>query len=735
MKRAAFWWGVGSLTVSLAISGCDYTDPGTPAKARVPAEAVTARAEGQRAARTTLPAAGAEPVKQILFGDLHVHTTFSLDAFLFALPSQSGTGIHPPADACDFARFCSDLDFFSFNDHAEGLLQEQWQEIKKTTRLCNELAGPPENPDLVVFPGWEWTQLAEEPANYYGHKNVIFRDTEEERLPARPISSRDPQQPLIDGAFNTRGPLLGALLNPLNARPFLQFRSYLLALQGAALCPPGIDTRKLPLGCLEGAPEPATLFEKLGQWGFETLVIPHGTSWGIMVPALAKWDSQLNRRQHDPDKQTLIEVYSGHGNSEEYREWQPYNLVDGKALCPEPTQDYLPCCWRAGEIVRARCANPTALECEAQVEAARQQYIAAGLYGHKTIPDATPADWLDCGQCRDCFNPDFTTRPLATVQYALAVTNFDDPANLLRYRFGFISSSDNHRAQPGTGYKEQRKAYTDAQGPRTPRGRLAEALAPPPPTQGFGAWEFERQGSFFYTGGLVAVHGVGRDRQAVWEALKRKEVYGTSGARILLWVDLLNAPGGKRLPMGAEVRMQDNPRFEVRAVGALKQKPGCPPQTVATVPPQVIQNICLGECYNPTDERYVITRIEVVRIRPQIAPGETIAQLIDDPWQTLPCPGTPDGCVAAFEDSEFGSGGRDTLYYVRAIQEKTPMVNAGTLRCEYDAQGNCIKTRPCFSDYRTPPDDDCLAAAEERAWSSPIFVDYGGQGNAQQLPR
>ena len=63
------------------------------------------------------------------------------------------------------------------------------------------------------------------------------------------------------------------------------------------------------------------------------------------------------------------------------------------------------------------------------------------------------------------------------------------------------------------------------------------------------------------------------------------------------------------------------------------------------------------------------------------------------------------------------------------------MVNAGTLRCEYDAQGNCIKTRPCFSDYRTPPDDDCLAAAEERAWSSPIFVDYGGQGNAQQLPR
>ena len=173
------------------------------------------------------------------------------------------------------------------------------------------------------------------------------------------------------------------------------------------------------------------------------------------------------------------------------------------------------------------------------------------------------------------------------------------------------------------------------------------------------------------------------------------------------------------------MRLQDNPRFEVRAVGALKQKPGCPSQTVATVSPELIQNICLGECYNPTDERYVITRIEVIRIRPQIVPGEPIGKLIDDPWQTLACPGTADGCVATFEDPEFRSGGRDALYYVRAIQEKTPMVNAGTLRCEYDEQGNCVKTKPCYADYRTPMDDDCLAEAEERAWSSPIFVDYG----------
>ena len=44
---------------------------------------------------------------QIFFGDLHVHTTFSQDAFLFSLPLVQGEGAHPPADPCNFDRFCS----------------------------------------------------------------------------------------------------------------------------------------------------------------------------------------------------------------------------------------------------------------------------------------------------------------------------------------------------------------------------------------------------------------------------------------------------------------------------------------------------------------------------------------------------------------------------------------------------------------------------------------------------
>jgi hypothetical protein len=177
--------------------------------------------------------------------------------------------------------------------------------------------------------------------------------------------------------------------------------------------------------------------------------------------------------------------------------------------------------------------------------------------------------------------------------------------------------------------------------------------------------------------------------------------------------------------MGSAVPLSEAPRFRVRAAGAFKQKPGCPEHSYAAVPYERLEYLCRGECYNPTDERRKITRIEVVRVRPQIRAGEPVGPLIEDPWRRFECPGDPAGCEVEFEDPDFVSGGRDATYYVRAIQEPTPAVNAGGLRCEYDANGDCVRTEPCYGDYRTSFDDACLTDNQERAWSSPIYVRKG----------
>ncbi len=725
----------------LLLAACGrHEPPGEITEVEMPPAEVAKRAEQQDAALKKLVTGGD---KQILFGDLHVHTTFSADAFIMSLPVLQGEGSHPPADACDFARFCSQLDFWSINDHAEAISPLHWEETKEAIRQCNAVAGDPKNPDTVAFVGWEWTQVGATPDDHYGHKNVIFRDLEEKQLPARPISALN--QRLI-GMMRQQPPLAQRLMFPLydfgNRQRYFDFAKFQNELQDVPLCPKGVDARELPKECHETADTPAELYEKLTQWGFDTLVIPHGNTWGLYTPAGSTWDKQLVGAEHDPEKQTLIEVHSGHGNSEEYRDWKAVDIGPaGELICPEPTKDYLPCCWQAGEIVRQRCADPNSDDCRKKVEDARLNFLRAGTAGRQVLPDAPVEAWADCGQCRDCYIPAFNYRPGTSVQAAVATSNFDDSNRPRRFRFGFIASSDNHTARPGTGYKEYGRTWmTEAAGPRDehwferligPTPTPAAASRPFDPasvqrqiTQAMQAVDFERQASFFMTGGLVAVHSDGRDREAIWDALQRKEVYGTSGERILLWFDLINHPQGK-VAMGAETTLDRAPRFRARAVGSFEQLPGCPEISQSALGPDRIDKLCRGECYHPSDRRHAITRIEVVRIRPQTTPGESLRDLIDDPWRTFPCPGDEAGCAVEFEDPDFVAGGREAVYYVRAIQAPSPAVNAGGLRCKYDDAGNCVEANPCYGDYRTAESDDCLWENEERAWSSPIYVQPG----------
>ena len=712
---SGFRLAVAALCASLAIACGEAEEPSA-----VPAEPMAPRAS---------------TAKQILFGDLHVHTTYSTDAFQWSLPLFGGEGVHPPLDACDFARHCAALDFWSINDHAESLSAENWTRTKEAVRQCNALAGDPSDPELVTFLGWEWSHTGRTPADHWGHRNVIFLDTAEDRVPTRPIAA-SPQ------VARTRARTVESLgielseVDPALLPRYRTYAAYLSELSGTPLCEADVDVRSLPATCTDTAASPRELFKKLRNWGFPTLVIPHGTAWGIYTPPGVSWDKALANGNHDPELEALIEVYSGHGNSEEYRPWRAA-VGDGTGgwRCPEPSSSFTPNCWRAGEIIRERClgAGLDPSTCARRAAEARDMYLETGQQGFRVVPGQTARDWGDAGQCNDCFQPDYQLRPGNSVQYALTIPSSDQDAPA-HFRPGFIGSSDNHSGRPGTGYKEfgrlrmadnvvlrDELAYRRQNPIEDPEPRALPvkdlAFAPGGNT--------ERSSSFFYTGGLAAAHSAGRDRHAIWNALRRREVYATSGPRILLWFDLINAPESEATPsapMGSIVQMDRPPRFRVRATGALRQKPGCPESSLAALGEQRLELLCMNECYFPSDERHALTRIEVIRIRPQSDPGNPVEDSIEDPWQVLPCAPEASGCEVEFDDPEFTSDGRDSLYYVRAIQEPTPAVNGAQLRCQRNAEGVCVDVQPCYGDLRGDEQDSCLADIEERAWSSPIYV-------------
>jgi len=683
--------------------------------------------------------------KQILFGDLHVHTTFSFDAFMLSLPMMGGEGSHPPADACDFARFCSALDFWSINDHAESITPTHWRETVDSIRACNAVAsgtGDAREPDTVAFLGWEWTQVGQTPDDHYGHKNIVLRDLEDGAIPTRPIGAPATRDRMVLGSpFG--GAVAGAALRLADFDRLHDLARYFEERTPLDVCPLGVPVRDLPDDCVEMVETPDLLFEKLDDWDVASLVIPHGTTWGFYSPPGSDWAKQLEGKMHDPERQTLFEIYSGHGNSEEYASFTPVAFDEaGNPSCLPPSNGYTPTCWRAGELIRERClaVGESAETCEERAALARQRSAEAGPQAHLVVPGARAADWLDAGQCPDCAEPAFNYRPLGSAQYVTALSNFDaEDGAPRRFRFGFMASSDNHFGRPGTGYKETiRPGFTESRGDvQSLDGPMRSLLLPPEEDPaplsrafdaentdltGFALMEMERQASFFLTGGLVATHAEGRDRDAIWDAFERREVYGTSGPKILLWFDLLNAPGsrGRPLPMGGETAMNEAPIFQVRAAGSFEQAPGCPGYAINALGAERLEHLCRGECDNPSGVRRPIQRIDVVRIRPQSAPGEPIEALIEDPWKSFECDGDPAGCAFTFSDPDYAELGRDTVYYARAHEAPAPGINAGNLRCERDADGACTDVTLCGDG----PEDLCLSEHEPRAWSSPIFVDW-----------
>ena len=186
-----------------------HEGPGMVTGSAIPADVVRARTTAQRSAAA---AQGVGEPKQVLFGDLHVPTTVYVRR-VHAQPAvredpPPGEGPNPPADACDFARFCSALDFWSINDHAESLTPTQWRATVEAVRECNAAAGDPAEPRPRQLP-----RLGVDPdriAVARGPLRAQERGAPRHRRGPHPGPARSPpRRARDDGPACFRGPIAG----------------------------------------------------------------------------------------------------------------------------------------------------------------------------------------------------------------------------------------------------------------------------------------------------------------------------------------------------------------------------------------------------------------------------------------------------------------------------------------------------------------------------------------------
>ena len=157
-----------------------------------------------------------------------------------------------------------------------------------------------------------------------------------------------------------------ALIDFANRQNYFDFDRFVQEIRHVPLCDLDLPSNELPPDCYEMAGTPGELVERLEAQNLDPLIIPHGSSWGLYTPPGTTWDKQLSADQR-PEAFPLIEIFSGHGNSEEYRSWRPLLGDNDAPVCPEPTADFLPSCWRAGQIIEQRCLadGENASECTA----------------------------------------------------------------------------------------------------------------------------------------------------------------------------------------------------------------------------------------------------------------------------------------------------------------------------------------------------------------------------------
>lgn len=258
------------------------------------------------------------------------------------------------------------------------------------------------------------------------------------------------------------------------------------------------------------------------------------------------------------------------------------------------------------------------------------------------------------------------------------------------FALGFIASTDTHNGTPGAVDED---AYVGHVG-REEGDALARLTGEVPagPRNG--------------PGGLVAVWATENSRDAIFEALRRREAYGTSGPRIAVRVF-----GGAALPedlceQGDPIALAD--AAGVPMGGVLPPEPGGPPR------------LLVSALRDP--EGLPLERVQVIKgwvDRAGLGHADVHDVVVSDAGATVdPATCTPEGdgldaVCAVWTDPDFDPG-VPAYYYVRVVENP---------RCRWSA-------RDCAAlGAKAPPVcAELPATIQERAWTSPLWYEPAGAG-------
>lgn len=269
------------------------------------------------------------------------------------------------------------------------------------------------------------------------------------------------------------------------------------------------------------------------------------------------------------------------------------------------------------------------------------------------------------------------------------------------YKFGLIGSTDSHTAL-ATGDEDNFFGKHTGNEPQP-----ARALAP----QNLGT-DQGRFGWNYLAGGYAAVWARANTRGEIFDALKRREVYATTGPRMVLrlfaghdfsaadWTgDWVRTGYARGVPMGGE--LADTGRAPTLLINAMKDPDGANLDRV-----QVIKGWIDGT--GTAQERvYDVAWSDMDggrrRVAGRIPPvGDTVDRARARYTNTI---GTPQ-LRAAWTDPDYRPGQR-AFYYVRLLEIPTPRWVL------FDA----LRFR-----LTLPPEVMAKAVAQERAYSSPVWL-------------